>query len=182
MYMITVRTGVSVEKMARKAVLLTVLGVTLLSAQATTPSALDYESRLIDALIIVESSGNDRAIGDPHMKDRAYGPLQIRQPCVDDANEILGTSYTAEQMLGNRPLSVLVCRTYLRRYANRKTLGREPTLEDMARIWNGGPSGWKKQSTIQYWSKVNAALATGKAPTTSKPKLVLKTTKRKKVR
>lgn len=114
---------------------------------------------LIAALIVVESQGDDRAIGDKHMKDRAYGCLQVRQPCVDDVNQRFGTAYRSQDMLGNRSLSVWVCGKYLERYATRKALGREPTLQDMARIWNGGPSGWKKDSTLGYWSKVQKALA-----------------------
>ncbi|MEK7641815.1 MAG: transglycosylase SLT domain-containing protein [Patescibacteria group bacterium] len=128
---------------------------TVCASASTAPST----DRLIAALIEVESHGNDHAIGDKHMNDKAYGALQIRKPCVDDVNQRLGTKHRAEDMLGNRSLSVQVCRTYLERYATRKALGREPSLEDMARIWNGGPKGWRKQSTLGYWSKVQKALA-----------------------
>lgn len=31
---------------------------------------------------------------------------------------------------------------------------RNPTLEVLARIHNGGPDGWKKPSTIAYWNRV----------------------------
>jgi hypothetical protein len=43
-------------------------------------------------------------------------------------------------------------------YAAPKWLGKEPTLEDKARIWNGGPGGWKKSATIVYWAKVQKAI------------------------
>lgn len=131
--------------------------VVMITICASASQAPSYD-RLIAALVEVESHGNDRAIGDRHMKDKAYGSLQIRKPCVDDVNQRLGTKHRPEDMLGNRSLSVLVCRTYLERYATKKALGREPSFEDMARIWNGGPSGWRKQSTLGYWSKVQKVL------------------------
>jgi hypothetical protein len=36
--------------------------------------------------------------------------------------------------------------------------GRTPTDEVYARIWNGGPQGWKRASTLPYWRQVRAAL------------------------
>ncbi|OHA24961.1 MAG: hypothetical protein A3C79_03185 [Candidatus Taylorbacteria bacterium RIFCSPHIGHO2_02_FULL_45_28] len=143
-----------------KRVLVVVLLVAIMNVTANCAPASKAPSvnRLIAALIEVESHGNDQAIGDKHMKEKAYGALQIRKPCVLDVNQRLGTKHRPEDMLGNRSLSVKVCRTYLERYANRKALGREPTLEDLARIWNGGPMGWRKQSTLGYWSKVEKAL------------------------
>ena len=33
-------------------------------------------------------------------------------------------------------------------------LGRTPTNEDLARIHNGGPNGYKKTATDGYWKKV----------------------------
>ena len=34
----------------------------------------------------------------------------------------------------------------------------KPTYEVYARIWNGGPDGWKKRSTLKYWKKVKKEL------------------------
>ncbi len=109
---------------------------------------------LIEALILVESGGNDGAIGDRHLKQKAYGPLQIRQPLCDDYNRAHGTNYRAKVMLGNRKLSKQVCRWYLMNYGTKKLIGRAPTPEDLSRIWNGGPKGWQKRSTESYWKKV----------------------------
>ena len=44
------------------------------------------------------------------------------------------------------------------RYATEKRLGRPVTIEDIARIHNGGPNGYKKQATDVYWLKVKAQL------------------------
>ena len=109
---------------------------------------------LIRALIVVESHSNDNAVGDKQMRDKAYGCLQIRKPCVEDVNRRCGTAYTAEATLGNRALSIWICQKYLEMYATEKQLGRKPTFEDLARIWNGGPSGWKSRRTEVYWQKV----------------------------
>jgi hypothetical protein len=105
-----------------------------------------------------ETTRNDHAIGDRHKKEMAYGALQIRKPCVEDVNRRFGTKFTAKDMLGNRQLSVWVCQNYLKMYATPKLIGREPTIEDMARIWNGGPAGWKSNATVKYWSKVKKNL------------------------
>jgi hypothetical protein len=113
-------------------------------------------SHLIDALIIKESSGRDSP--PPGDNGTAFGPLQIRQICLDDVNRRHGTSYRAEEMHGNRTLSIWVCERYIDMYATSKRIGRTPTLEDMARIWNGGPSGWRRQSTSRYWQDVQKIL------------------------
>lgn len=113
---------------------------------------------LVDALIQVESGGNAYAIGDKHLVNHAYGPLQIRLPVCIDVNNALGTAYKPEDMLGNRDLSIKVFEEYMKLYATARAIGRAVTDEDKARIWNGGPTGWKKASTVGYWSKVQAAL------------------------
>ncbi|OHA26124.1 MAG: hypothetical protein A3C06_03855 [Candidatus Taylorbacteria bacterium RIFCSPHIGHO2_02_FULL_46_13] len=139
-----------------KLVLFIAAMITAMEARAVAPSP---KSRLIAALIEVESRGNDYAIGDRHMTDRAYGPLQIRKPCVDNVNRRFGTRVRVEDLIGNRSQSVWICQKYLEMYATRSRLGREPSEEDLARVWNGGPQGYKKLSTLPYWSKVKKALA-----------------------
>lgn len=113
---------------------------------------------LVSALISVESGGDDNAVGDKALADKAYGCLQVRQPCVDDVNRKLGTSYHAEQCLGNRALSVRIFQAYIAMYATERRLGRAVTDQDRARIWNGGPSGWRRKSTLAYWAKVKKAM------------------------
>ena len=105
-------------------------------------------SNLITALIVVESSGNDLAIGDG---GRAIGPLQIHRGVVLDVNRITGSNYRHSEMT-NRAQARAVCEAYLRHY------GRGKTAEQQARIWNGGPKGDQKQATVPYWRKVQKAL------------------------
>ena len=99
---------------------------------------------LISALMIVESSGNDQAIGD---NGRAIGPLQIHRSVVLDVNRITGSNYRHSEMT-NRVAARAVCQAYLEHY------GRGKSLEEQARIWNGGPTGHKKVATVSYWRRV----------------------------
>ena len=106
-------------------------------------------SNLISALIIVESSGNDLAIGD---NGRAIGCLQIHRSVVLDVNRITGSHYQWQQMT-NRVQARAVCEAYLKHY------GKGKTTEEQARIWNGGPQGHKKKTATQaYWNKVEKHL------------------------
>ena len=127
----------------------------LLALASSAQAALS--PHLVPALIQVESSGRDNAIGD---NGRAVGCLQIHPILVDDVNGILArrgssTRYTLADRL-NRQKSVEMLTVYLENYGQR--LGRAATEQDLARIWNGGPSGWKRSSTIRYWAKVSSKL------------------------
>lgn len=117
---------------------------------------------LASAIIQVESEGNDYAIGDKNLTDKAYGCMQIRQGVMDQVNAKLGTRYSPSDLLGNRSLSVLVFNTYWTIF---------PSLitdEDKARAWNGGPY-WKTEygkpgydtytkALDTYWAKVQAVM------------------------
>ena len=106
-------------------------------------------TNLITALIAVESSGNDLAIGD---NGRALGPLQIHRAVVLDVNRITGSHYRHQDMT-NRVAARAVCQAYLTHY------GKGCTTEELARKWNGGgPRGEKKQATQAYWLKVQRNL------------------------
>lgn len=105
---------------------------------------------LLAAVLAVESNGSDSAIGD---HGRARGAYQIHRVVVRDVNRIAGTHYRWEDM-HDRKVAHFVAYTYITHYATEKRIGRKPTEEMAARIWNGGPSGWRKPATIRYWLKV----------------------------
>ena len=106
-------------------------------------------NNLISALMIVESSNNDLAIGD---QGRAIGCLQIHKAVVLDVNRITGSHYRHQDMT-NRAAARAVCQAYLTHY------GRGKTTEEQARIWNAGPQGHKKKTATQaYWLKVQRNL------------------------
>lgn len=111
----------------------------------------------------VESQGDVNAHGDKHLSDQAYGPMQIRQPVCDDVNKVYGTNFRAEDFLGYTAKSLAVFWLYMSIYATTAKLGRAPTNEDRARIWNGGPSAWNPASPMHdatdgYWAEVRAFL------------------------
>lgn len=106
-------------------------------------------SNLISALIIVESSGNDLAVGD---RGQAIGALQIHKSVIIDVNRFYGTHYRHQDMT-NRVQARAVCEAYLKHY------GRGCTTEQLARKWNGGgPRGDKYPATLAYWRKVQKHL------------------------
>lgn len=109
---------------------------------------------LIAALIAVESSGNNLAIGDG---GKAIGPLQIHREVVTDVNRISGKAFQWRRMT-NRAEATQVCTIYLNHYATPARLGRPVSAQDAARIWNGGPSGHRKSATIPYANKVKKHL------------------------
>ena len=101
-------------------------------------------------LIIVESGGDASAIGD---NGAAVGCLQIHKIVVDDVNRVYDTSFVYADRY-DRAKSIELAKLYLKHYCTEKRLGRQPTVQDAARIWNGGPNGYKKKATLPYWRKV----------------------------
>ena len=110
-----------------------------------------HKRGLVDAIHMVESSGRTGPIlGDG---GRALGPLQIHRACWIDAN--IGGTYS---QCAGLAYSKRVFAAYMARYATSRRLGRAVTDQDRARIWNGGPNGYKKKATLPYWNKVRKEL------------------------
>ena len=115
------------------------------------------EADLIEALINVESRGNDSAIGDRHLVgNEAIGALQIRPIMVREVNRILKIkkSDTRFKMSDrwDREKTIemfLVWKNYHHPNGD---------FEKIARNWNGGPKGFKKKRTEKYWIKVQQEL------------------------
>jgi hypothetical protein len=111
-------------------------------------------SLLIAAIIRVESHGNSAAVG----THGELGPLQIRPAVVEDVNLFKpGAHFTLDDR-AHLDRAIAIFRAYIDHYADAKRLGHEATLEDIARIWNGGPNGWCRACTLPYWAKVRNAL------------------------
>lgn len=116
----------------------------------TTTKTIDWE-KLLHALHQVETGGRRGPIlGDG---GRALGPFQLHRAYWLDAKMEGDYSDCADY-----DYSCRVVRRYMHRYANEKRLGRPVTAEDIARIHNGGPNGYKKKATIKYWEKVKKEL------------------------
>lgn len=86
---------------------------------------------------------------------------QIRKIYVKDVNRFSGNNYCDDDVR-DKKRSECMMRDYWYRYAARYRLNenRPVTYEVLARIHNGGPTGWKKASTVAYWKKVRRVLLT----------------------
>lgn len=114
---------------------------------------------LLAAIALVESGGNPAAVGD---HGRAFGLYQIHAGVVTDVNRHFGTTWRHVEVMDPN-IAAKVARAYLEYYGALylARTGQAPTLEVYARIWNGGPNGWRRSSTLPYWHKVRGALASG---------------------
>jgi hypothetical protein len=106
---------------------------------------------LIENIWQVESSRRITApVGD---EGQSFGPLQISRDALIDVNRWYGKRYTIED-LQDLATAKQIARLYISMWldANKDEIA--------ARIFNGGPRGWEKQSTKEYWSKVSGQRAT----------------------
>ena len=112
----------------------------------------DPMEHLLDAIWKVESSGQfNPKDGDG---GNAVGPFQIWKCVVDDLNAN-GCKFTYEDRK-DYIKSRVMCRLYINLWASK--MKRPATMEDKARIWNGGPKGYTKKATIAYWKRVQAEM------------------------
>ena len=128
------------------------------------PLAKLSDDQFWNAIKCVESGGDENAVGD---NGDSIGPLQIQKNYYKDAVEYnpalqsdkyKGFTYEDCKGPGSFEYSRAVAESYMCRYATEARLGRPPTYEDMARIHNGGPNGYKKEATVEYWKKVEKIL------------------------
>lgn len=117
---------------------------------------IDTTFKLVEALIQVESRGNEKAIGDTNLGEPSVGVLQIRPIMVREVNRILKRTGSEK------------------RYKKKDRFSREKSIEmfmvwknyhhpeggfeTIARNWNGGPRGYKNKRTEYYWAKVQLEL------------------------
>ena len=130
--------------------------------QVAAQIPLMIDRALLDAIKQVESKGDSCAMGD---SGRSLGAYQIMQVYYDDAlgyNPRLGDggrTYSDVWGIDSEAYSEEVISSYMGRYATPQRLGRQPTNEDIARIHNGGPNGYQRDSTLPYWNSVMNELA-----------------------
>jgi hypothetical protein len=106
---------------------------------------------LLDAIKIIESQNGKYNIG----KNGELGPYQIKKIVIDDVNRIIGNNtYKYSDALDDNK-SREICRIYITYWSNRFNVN---TIEAMARIWNGGPRGYLKESTVKYWNNIRSIL------------------------
>jgi len=98
----------------------------------------------------VESNFDTDAIGDLMYKEYSYGIVQIRRSRLLDYYLQTGIWYDVEDMF-----DVEKSKEVWMYYACQC----DPwEIERIARLWNGGPRGMQKKSTIKYYLKINSAL------------------------
>ena len=113
------------------------------------------QNDLIAAIIAVESGGKDDAVGDG---GKAIGCMQIWKVCWTDAVEYDKTIGGVYADCYSRAYAIKVFDAYMRRYAKGAWTGGTIDAEKCSRIWNGGPKGYTKEATEQYWKKVKKHL------------------------
>jgi hypothetical protein len=123
-----------------------------LAAGKSEPTISD---ELIEAIIQVESSGDDNAVGDG---GKAVGAFQIWPIMVEDCNRIAGEDRWTVDDRTDRAKSRAMFLTYSRHYAKHHS---DWSNEGIARRWNGGGRGHKKAATEKYWAKVKKQLEGG---------------------
>lgn len=110
-------------------------------------------SDITKALIYVESSGLDSAY---NVIEDAVGCLQIRPIMVREVNRILRKTGKEDRFdmkdRWNRKKSLEMFHIW-RGYHHPNS-----TDEVIARNWNGGPNGYEKTATLNYWKKVKGRL------------------------
>ena len=114
----------------------------------------------LDAIRQVESgicSDPLNAVGD---RGRSIGPYQIMKDYHADASKFDSKLPPYEKMKGPGSISnsERAMQAYSHKYTTKARLGHEPTFEDFVRNHNGGPNGYKKDSTIGYYEKVKKFL------------------------
>ena len=130
-------------------------GIALGTALMSSPVASSELEPVVRAISRIESNDNPRAVGDA---GRALGAFQIHSEVVSDYNRWTGSKLKHSDMFDPN-VAAQVCAKYLSVYgrAYERQTGLKPTPAILARIWNGGPSGWKKPATDGYAAKFKAS-------------------------
>ena len=115
------------------------------SAQRASSEDLEI---LLDSIAEIESNTRADAIGD---RGQAIGAYQIHRAYWEDGTRILGVDWSYCEAF-NPIKARRVVRAYLLYY------GKGKSLMDLARIHNGGPTGYRKKSTLVYARKIRSLL------------------------
>ena len=121
-----------------------------------TKDTCDTDSDFINAIGHIETLNTDSLIGD---SGRAYGRYQIHDICVTASGLKNLLNYQHKDMFDSIKAERVFwavmginCHTYAQKY------GKYPNLGELARMWNGGPNGHKKQSTLNFLKKFELCL------------------------
>ena len=104
------------------------------------------DTALLDAICIVESGGDNNAVGDA---GTSLGAYQIGKLYWIDATEFGKVDWDYKTDVHDPIKCRQVIRWYWARY-----LPDDANDEMKARVHNGGPTGHRKKATEKYWNKV----------------------------
>ena len=111
------------------------------------------ESDVLWQAICMQESGGD--VTAYNAEEDAAGIAQIRPTCLRDCNRIIGyqrwTLSDRYNPVEARAMFLLYTGHYMRHYDLHGP-------EAAARIWCGGPNGWRKDSTLSYWAEVKGKM------------------------
>jgi hypothetical protein len=99
----------------------------------------------------VESTRGRILVGDG---GKAIGPYQIWKAYWQDAVEFDKTIGGEYKDCMNKAYAEKIVRAYWKRYAPKGA-----TIEQLARIHNGGPRGHLNANTIKYWNKIKKEMS-----------------------
>ena len=113
---------------------------------------IPQDSVLVYAMIQVESGGKEDMVGDKNLRVPSIGVLQIRPIMVREVNRVLKKQkikkkYNLKDRFSRKKSIEMF-------YIWKDYHHECDTDEVIARCWNGGPRGWKKEATEWYWTKV----------------------------
>ena len=124
------------------------------TSKQTKTLKINKPKSLVDALILVESAGNPNAFC---KKENAVGCLQIRPIMVREVNRILRKQNNDKRFTKKDRWDCGLSKEMFYIWCNYHH--KVSNDEMIARNWNGGPKGYKKQSTEHYWHKVQSQWA-----------------------
>jgi hypothetical protein len=133
------------EDLKSVALLCAILVIAVLGAMAFGDEVASRS--LYDAIRQVESGGDDFAVGAAGEK----GPLQCGRAAWKDACEYGKLDWDYDTHVWDIARVEYISHLYWKRHG-------ATTDEARCRVWNGGPNGMRKKSTLSYWRKVQKLL------------------------
>ena len=109
------------------------------------------DSKFIHAIGELETLNNDSLVGDG---GRAFGRYQIHSCAVTGSGLEKALGYQHKDMKDSvKAEHVFWAIMGINSYVYAQKYGQYPSYEDLARMWNGGPNGYKMEATLNYLKK-----------------------------
>ena len=109
-------------------------------------------TNIYNVIKYVETNNNPKAVGDD---GRAYGIVQIHKVCINDVNKSFNTEFVHRDAF-TEEYAREIFNLYIHKGVKlfRKKYCRDPTEQDIVRMWNGGIyKGYRYRGTIEYYKR-----------------------------